>query len=276
MFDHDARMRYVLAVLLCLLPGCARGGGGDDGTIAVVTATYPLTYAVQRVGGELVAVAGVSRDAGPHDAELTPTRAGQVEQADLVVLVRGLQPALDAAAGDGALDVLTGGTDPHVWLDPRTYAGIVASIAVRLASLDRAHSDAFRDNARAFVAELQAFDKAAEVALSDCRRKDLVTSHAAFGRFAARYGLRDTAIAGVGAEAEPSPARLAEVAALVRRNGVTTVFAESAGSPPARTVAREAGASVAVLDPVEVFRGDDYLTVMRRNVEVVTTGLGCG
>lgn len=269
-------MRYVLAALLCLLPGCARDGGGGD-KVEVVSAVYPLTYAVQRVGGEHVRVTDAAPPgAEPHDVELTPAQVGRVEQADLVVLVRGFQPALDDAAGENAVDVLAEGTDPHVWLDPRTYAEIVAKITVRLAAVDRENSRAYRDNARAFVAELQAFDREAEATLSRCARKDLVTSHAAFGRFAKRYGLRETGIAGVGDEAEPSPARLAEVAALVERNGVTTVFAESADSRPAQTVAREAGAQVAVLDPLEVSRGDDYLTVMRRNLDAVKTGLGCG
>ncbi|HWL37094.1 MAG TPA: metal ABC transporter substrate-binding protein [Frankiaceae bacterium] len=269
-------MRYVLAVLLCLLPGCARGGG-DDGRVTVVTAVYPLTYAVQRIGGEHVRVVDLAPPgAEPHDVELTPAQVGRVEQADLVVLVRGLQPALDDAAGVRTLDVLRGGTDPHVWLDPPAYAEIVALITARLVALDREHAPAFSDNARTFAAELESFHGDAQETLARCARKDLVTSHAAFGRFAKRYGLRETGIAGVGDEAEPSPARLAEVAALVERNGVTTVFAESADSRPAQTVAREAGAQVAVLDPLEVSRGDDYLTVMRRNLDAVKTGLGCG
>jgi zinc transport system substrate-binding protein len=277
MFGQDARMRYVLAALLCLVPACAKDTSSAGTKVEVVSAVYPLTYAVRRVAGDLVSVTDVTPPgAEPHDVELSPAQAGQVERADLVVLVHGLQPALEAAAGDGALDVLPDGSDPHVWLDPRVYAAVVAKITLRLASLDRAHAGVFRDNARAFVRELQAFDKEAEAALAHCARKDLVTSHAAFGRFATRYGLRQTGIAGVDAEAEPSPARIAKVVALAGKNGVTTVFAESAESRPAQTVAREAGATVAVLDPVEVFRGDDYLTVMRRNVAAVQAGLGCG
>lgn len=270
-------MRYVLAALLCLLPGCARDDVGDSGRVEVVTAVRPLWEAVQRIGGEHVHVTDVAPPgAEPHDVELTPAQVGRVEQADLVVLVRGFQPALDdAARGDNVLDVLTEGTDPHVWLDPRGYAEVVRRIGARLAELAPEHAAYFGEQTRQHVAELEAFDTATEAALSRCRRKDLVTSHAAFGRFAARYGLRETGIAGVDHEAEPSPARLAEVAALVRRNGVTTVFAESADSPPARTVAREAGAEIAVLDPLETST-DGWLTVMKRNVAAVTAGLGCG
>ena len=82
--------------------------------------------------------------------------------------------------------------------------------------------------------------------------------------------------------AGPSPQRLSRLIALVRREHVTTVFFERLVSPRlAETVARDAGAKVAVLDPIEGLtpaeqsRGETYLTLMRRNLQELRSALGC-
>jgi zinc transport system substrate-binding protein len=118
--------------------------------------------------------------------------------------------------------------------------------------------------------------------LAHCDRRDFVTSHAAFGYLAARYHLRQIPITGVDPESEPSPKRLANLIALVRSEHVTTVFFERLVSPRlAETVARDAGARAAVLDPIEGLtpseqdRGADYLSLMRRNLRELRRALGC-
>ncbi|GAA4599104.1 hypothetical protein GCM10023107_47280 [Actinoplanes octamycinicus] len=86
-------------------------------------------------------------------------------------------------------------------------------------------------------------------------------------------------ITGVDPEAEPSPRRLAEVAAEARAHGTTTIFFETLVSPKvAETIAREAGATTAVLDPLEGLTDPDadYFSVMRANLAALTTALGCG
>jgi zinc transport system substrate-binding protein len=109
-----------------------------------------------------------------------------------------------------------------------------------------------------------------------------VTSHAAFGYLAARYGLHQVAITGLDPEAEPSARRLASLAELVRRSGTGTVFFERLVSPKlAETVAREAGATAAVLDPIEGLTpsesqsGATYLSLMRQNLAALRLALRC-
>jgi zinc transport system substrate-binding protein len=120
------------------------------------------------------------------------------------------------------------------------------------------------------------------VGLAQCDRRQIVTSHAAFGYLAQRYGLRQVSVEGLSPEAEPAPRELARVIARVRESGATTVFAEPLASQRvARTVSRETGATVAVLDPLEgltpraVARGADYFTVMRANLAALRKGLAC-
>jgi zinc transport system substrate-binding protein len=116
--------------------------------------------------------------------------------------------------------------------------------------------------------------------LADCTSTDLVTSHEAFGYLAARYGLHQVGISGLSPDAEPSPGAVAEVAAFVEEHDVRTIYYETLVSPAvAETVARETGAGTAVLDPLESLTdesaGDDYLAVMRSNLQTLQRGQGC-
>ncbi|WP_017622456.1 metal ABC transporter solute-binding protein, Zn/Mn family, partial [Nocardiopsis chromatogenes] len=113
-----------------------------------------------------------------------------------------------------------------------------------------------------------------------CASRELVVNHAAFGYLADAHDLEQIGISGLDPETEPSPARIAEVADLVEEHDVSTVFTETLVSPAvAETIADEAGAETAVLDPIEGITddspGDDYPSVMRANLETLRSGLGC-
>ena len=215
--------------------------------------------------------------AEPHDLELSPRELEDILGADLVVYVGGgFQPAIEEAVESSdvkAIDVLEGDADPHVWLDPVRFAQVVERIGAQLGGEPRA---------RRLAARLRALDEDFRLGLADCERQELVTTHDAFGYLADRYGLEVIPIAGIAPEAEPSPRDLEEIATLVEERGVTTVFTEPLLSPEiGETVAREAGATTAVLNPVEglteeeLARGEDYFSVMEANLDALRTGLGC-
>ena len=87
-------------------------------------------------------------------------------------------------------------------------------------------------------------------------------------------------ISGLSPSQEPDPAQLAEIATLVRDRGITTVYTETLVDPAvAETVAEEAGARTAVLDPIEGLtdesEGEDYLQVMRANLTTLQEGQSC-
>lgn len=294
-------LRAVAALPLLVLAGCGAGGGPERTT--VVAAFYPLAWAAEELAPEDVEVVNLT-PAGvePHDLELSPRDVTRVREADLVLyLGGGFMPALeDAVEGHGnaidlleAVEVLEWGegahederedeadergdehaVDPHVWLDPARLAAIVERIAAELGVPGRAEE---------LVAALEALDADFERGLADCERREIVTSHAAFGYLAQAYDLRQLALAGISPESEPSPRALEELVAEVGRTGATTVFFETLVSPRlAETVAREAGARTAALDPLEglgadrVAAGEDYLTVMRANLETLREALGC-
>lgn len=273
-----------------LLAGCSDGAAStaDDGQPSVVAAFYPLEYAATRVGGDAVDVttltpAGVE----PHDLELTAQQVAQIADADLVLYIRGFQPAVDEAvdqqAADRSLDlgsvVERIADDPHIWLDPENMAAIGSAVADRLAQIAPDTVDTLTTNSEELSATMSSLDDAYTTGLADCASRELVVSHEAFGYLASAYDLIQIAISGLSPDAEPSPARLHDVAQLVTNDGITTIYYETLVDPKvATTVADETGAATAVLDPLEgLVDGStgDYESIMRQNLATLITGQGC-
>jgi len=286
--------------------GCASSGGtaSPPGTLRVVASFYPLQYAAQRVGGAFVSVRNLTPvGAEPHDLELSAQDTANLEDAGLVVYLKGFSPAVDesvaAVAGGHALDVATaanldlrytaieGGQqastssiDPHFWLDPTRLAAVGDAIARQLAARAPQHAAAFMANAAALRADLGVLDTEYRTGLAHCANPDIVTSHNAFGYLAEHYGLRQIGISGLTPEDEPTPQQLADAADFVRVHHVSTIYYETLVSPAiAKTVANETGVKTAVLDPIEglssTSQGADYLAVMRSNLASLRAGQGC-
>jgi zinc transport system substrate-binding protein len=300
---HVVPVICILTVGL-LLVGCdSSSSGSDDGTPSIVASFYPLEEAASRVGGDLVTVENLTPPGvEPHDLELAPDDIETIATADVVVyLGGGFQPAVEDALAEAegaeivdALDVVAteaappgeaeeGLTvDPHVWLDPARFEQVVRAVAGALSDADPANEAAYASNGESYVAEIAALDEEFRTGLSDCERTTIVTSHEAFGYLADSYGLTQVAIAGLSPEAEPDAKRLAELLDLVEEQGVTTIFAEELVSPDvAETLANEAGVQVDVLDPLEsltdeqVEAGEDYVSVMRENLDRLRAALDC-
>lgn len=264
-------------VAVLAVSGC---GGVNEDDEDVVAAFYPLAYAAEQVAEPETTVVDLTPPgAEPHDLELSARDVGRVRDAALVVYAgNGFQPAVEDAVGDRdgpSLDVLDGerGDDPHVWLDPRSYASVARAIA---AALGRPAA------AAPLVERLDGLDAELERGLARCQRREVVTSHAAFASLAERYGLVQVPLTGLSPEAEPGARDIERLVDEVRRTGATTVFVEPLVSPRlAETVAREAGATTAVLDPLEglsqarLDAGADYFTVMRENLAALRAALGC-
>jgi len=317
---RPGRLLTVLAAsaLFATSASACAGSSGTAGTAGapIVTSFYPLQFATLQISGGKLPVTVVTKPgAEPHDLELTPQDVAALTNARLVVYADGFQPAVDDAvaqvddskvldiadaarltrpggeehtgetAGQPSTDANSTGhdhasSDPHFWLDPQRYAAVAEAIGKRLENIDTANAATYAKNTDAFVARLTTLDAEYKTGLAQCRLKLLVTSHAAFGYLADRYGLEQHGIAGISPDAEPSPAALKEVSDLVRQEGVTTIFQETLVEPHlADTVASSTGATVATLDPIEGITGSsagkDYFEVMRSNLTAIQKGLEC-
>lgn len=297
-------------------PGSSAPDSSSDDRLHIVTAFYPLQFTAERIAGDHAHVTNLTRPgAEPHDVDLSPKDVARMSDADLVVYLRGFQPAVDTAVtqvGDGdVLDVgtipgvldhgsaasndgqhedhahddghahdQTGRPDPHFWLDPLRLAKVGDQLAERLADLDPDHATTYRRHAADLRDDLEALDEEYETGLASCTERTLVTSHEAFGYLARRYGLEQIGVEGLTPDREPSPAQIGKVARFVRAHGVSTIYHETLVSPRiAETLAAETGTRVAVLDPLEGLTRDsagrDYFAVMRANLETLRKGQSC-
>ncbi len=304
---------FIRRVALAALPLAALGLTGcgataaDDGRVHVVVSIYPLQYAVEQIGGDLVDVTSATpAGVDPHEIELSPRQLRVFSDADAVVYLSHFQPSVDdavverapehaldvAAAADlhplpaGAVDEHDGedaGTDhgarldPHFWLDPTRLAAVGSAIADLLAEADPDHADDYAARADAFAADLTALDEEFATGLASCSSDVVVTSHAAFGYLTERYGLEQVSVSGIDPEAEPSPARIREVRETIDRLGVTGVFTEPLADPAvADALAADLGVHVGELDPLDAHSGGpDYREVMSANLTALRTGLEC-
>jgi zinc transport system substrate-binding protein len=272
----------------------------------VVAAFYPLQYAAQSVGGDLVNVTNLTQPGvEPHDLELSAQQVAEIAEADLVLYIKGFQPAVDEAieqqAAGRAIDVSAGLAllaahedeaehadeeghehgmqDPHVWLNPMNMALIGTAIKDKLSDIDSANAAAYMSNSEALRTSMTTLDQKFSSGLGSCTITTMVVSHEAFAYLAEAYGFTQVGISGLSPEAEPSPARIKDVANIVTQDGVTTVYYETLVDPKvAQTLADETGASTAVLDPLEGLQPDsdgDYISVMESNLATLKAGQAC-
>ncbi len=291
------------AALLLLATGCTSSAAAS-GKLKVVVAFYPLGYVAQQVGGDEVAVTNLTRPGvEPHDLELTAKQVASVATADLVFYEKGFQAAVDSAVstenpkrvldaasivplrttpgytGEGRTPS-TSALDPHTWLDPRTMEKYAAAVADELSHARPDSSAAFHQRAAALVQQLSTLDNEFSTGLASCQRTVFVTSHAAFGYLAERYGLEQVGIAGLTPDSEPTPSHIAAVQKIAQQKGVTTIFSETLASPAlADALAKDLGLKTDVLDPLEGItpqsRGTDYPSVMRSNLTALREANGC-
>ena len=186
----------------------------------------------------------------------------------------------DESADEGAhkeADHDADSLDPHFWLDPVRMKSAATAIEEALATADPDHAEDYKTNLETLTSTLDGLDSSYQGGFSQCERKTFITSHAAFGYLADRYGLTQTSISGIDPEQEPSAADIAAAKKAVEDTGSTTIFTEELVSPEsAEAVASETGATTAVLSPIESAPEDaDYAGAMSANLNALRTALAC-
>ncbi|RPE44069.1 zinc transport system substrate-binding protein [Streptomyces sp. Ag109_O5-1] len=301
----------VTALGMATLTAC----GGDataaqTGKFDVVASFYPMAFLADRIGGSHVHVTSLtSPGQEPHDLEISPKQIVQLEKSDAVLYLKNLQPSVDdavaqssvgtkvdaaslttleqhgnevgghAASHDTSKNEELTGLDPHIWLDPVRYAQVAEGVGKAFEKADPKHAADYKKNTAALVKKLDDLNTQFKDGLANTRTKVFITTHAAFGYLAERYGLTEEAINGLDPESEPSAARVKDLETMARADGVTTVFYETLVSDKtAKTIASDAGLKTDVLDPVEGItaksRGRDYFAVQEANLKALQQALG--
>lgn len=284
-----------LAALLMMvsLTGCAQEAGG----LTVMASFYPMADFAAKIGGDRVKVTTmVPSGIEPHDWEPSPMDIVNLNRAAVFVysgagmehwaedVLKSLDNreliAAEASTGVTLLDEGDGHADPHVWLNPQNAKTQMANIRDALTKADPAGKDAYEANFQKYAAELDKLDAAFKAALAGLENRDVVVAHAAYGYLCQAYGLNQTAIEGLSPDSEPDPARVARIIDFARERAVKVIFFEELVSPKvAQSIAAQVGAVTDVLSPLEgltaeeAAAGDDYFSVMRKNLKALVNAL---
>ncbi|GGQ47167.1 metal ABC transporter substrate-binding protein [Streptomyces asoensis] len=300
------------ALGLATLSACSSDSAAAANTdkFDVVASFYPMAFLAERIGGDHVHVTSLTEPGQePHDLEISAKQTAALQESDAVLYLKNLQPSVDdavaqsevktkidaaslttlekhgnevgghAAEHDDHENEELAGLDPHIWLDPVRYSQVAEGVGKAFEKADPDHAADYRTNTAALVKELGALNTEFVNGLARTKTKVFVTTHAAFGYLAERYGLTEESISGLDPESEPSAARVKELEKMAEADGVTTVFYETLVSDKtAKTIASDANLRTDVLDPIEGIteksRGKDYFSVQQANLKALQTALG--
>jgi zinc/manganese transport system substrate-binding protein len=171
--------------------------------------------------------------------------------------------------------------DPHAWqsvVNAKTY---VANISDALVAAAPADADAFRANASAYQAKLDALDREVREAIAKIPegRRKVISAHGAFGYFAAAYGIAFIAPLGVSTESEASARDLAGIITQIKQAKIPAIFLENISDPRLiQRIAAETGARVGgtlYSDSLTGEKGDapTYIDMVRHNIKALTGAL---
>lgn len=265
----------------------------------VATSVLPQAAIIQSIGGEWVEVLAVQSNGDACGTfEARPQTVAQLNQSAIyfrtgVAFEESLLSAwkrgnpdnkvvdLRAEHGEGSLHEHgeacgpgCGGADlhadPHTWMNPREIrrqAAIVGSILA--------------ENLPSRAAEIQ--ERTAEVieraAMVDQRlrgffgslpenRRSFLIYHPALGHLAAEYGLEQIGMMESGKE--PSLRKIRELAEIAREKGIATLFVQpQENQRPARLLARQIGAKVVEIDPMDTDWENNLLRIGSLLVEAM-------
>jgi zinc/manganese transport system substrate-binding protein len=251
---------------------------------------------VRNVGGDRVSVTTlVGPDSDAHVYSPTPADAKRIADAKLVFVnglgFEGWLPRLVKSAGGKATIVtatsgitpLKSGSaaDPHAWQSVANAKAYVANIRDALAAADPANAEAFKANANRYLTDLDALDREVRAAVAQIPedRRKVISTHGAFGYFAAAYGVAFIAPVGVSTESEASARDVARIITQIRTSKIPAVFLENISDPRLiRRISAETGARVGgtlYSDSLTGEKGDSptYIAMVRHNIKALTSAL---
>jgi zinc/manganese transport system substrate-binding protein len=263
----------------------------------VVASFSILGDLVKNVGGDKVDVATlVGPNGDVHVYTPAPSDAKKNADARLLVMnglgLEGWLPRLVQSAGSKATIVtasngiaplqLGSDADPHAWQSVANVRIYVANIRDALIAADPADAAVFRANAERYLGELNALDAEVRAAIAKIppERRKVITTHNAFGYFAAAYGVTFIAPVGVSTESEPSARDIATLIQQIKAAKIPAVFLENLGDDRLiRRIAAETGAKAGgtlYSDSLTDEKGPapTYIALVRHNIKALTSALG--
>ncbi len=301
-----SRLVCASLLLVCLiLPACGEREpeqGTSFGPPVVYTTFYPTTYFAQRLAGDLVeVVCPVPPDADAIFWKPATEIISKYQAADLIIVngagfekwvetcslplarivdtAKPLQADLvrfesgvthtHGPAGAHAHE----GIDGHTWLDPQNAKVQAGEIASALKKLLPGQVATIDQNAVALAADLDSLDREYQSLVSRYEGELILASHPAYNYLKKRYGLNLVSL-DLDPEAMPDAEVIAALAEAQEKSPARYILWESAPTSEIKDrFLSELGLTSVVFSPCELMdaetieAGEDYLTVMRRNIQ---------
>ncbi|MCI0764273.1 metal ABC transporter substrate-binding protein [Bacillus sp. TL12] len=302
-----------ILIFTLIFAGCSGKKDGlakKDGKLSVYTTIFPLADFAKKIGGDYVNVETIyPPGADSHTYEPSQKQTVQVAKAELFVYNGAeLEPfaekmektlnkenvkVVNASKG---FDLIASSEeehheheedhkeeehhhhdkDPHVWLDPTLAMKQAEKIKDALVELQPDHKKEFEKNFAALQTKFTDLDDHFKSVVSDAKTKDILVSHAAYGYWEKRYGLKQIPVAGVSASDEPSQKELANISKTAKEHGLKYILFETFSTPKvAEVIQKETGTKILRLNHLATISEDDakknkdYFTLMEENVNAL-------
>jgi zinc/manganese transport system substrate-binding protein len=248
------------AALVAFYPLALRAQSPTARVIASFSILADMAQELAPAGVQVSALVGPDSDA--HVYQPSPADGKRLAQADLV-LINGLgfegwiERMVKVSGYRGTVAVATRGiqprtgghhdADPHVWQDLALARRYAANISAAFAQRWPGKRDEIAMRSANYVARIDKLDRQVREWLGAVPRdrRRVITSHDAFGYFAAAYGVDFLAPQGWNTHSEPSAAAVARLIRQIKKDGVRATFIENISDPRlVERIAREGGVRI--------------------------------
>lgn len=204
---------------------------------------------------EIKTLVGANSDT--HGYEPTPADAKAIAHADLVLInglgLEGWMERLIKSSGyKGAMVIISNGinpigNDPHAWQDLQNGKIYAANIRDALIKIDAVHAAEYQANASEYIKKLNELDNwvKSEIAKIPPGKRNVISTHDAFGYFSRAYAINFIAASGISNESQASAAGIAKLIDQIRAKGVKVIFLENMTDPRLmKQLEKDAGAHI--------------------------------
>lgn len=310
-----SKVIWISILMTILLIGCSQpdnadhqnGQNNNNNDLEVYTSLYPLQYVTEQIGGDSITVHSIlPPGADAHTYEPSSRELITIAKGDLFFyLGAGMEAYAETVAQsltsqdvklveigeDTSLFIKDesdhdhdhghghdhhGDYDPHIWLDPIRLAQVAEIIKNELIALNHNHKDRYEENYQVLVDQLTELDQSFQNVISHKKNKHILVSHAAYGYWEDRYGIKQISVHGLSSSDEPSQRELTNIIQQTEEYHLKYILFEKNTSNRVSEIIRdEIGAEIEVIHNLEVLTeqdiedDQDYLSIMQANFDTL-------
>jgi len=304
----------MIFIVLFIFSGCSTDSeistidsSSDDSRIKVYTSIYPIQFAVEQIGGD-----GISTDtvfppgANEHTYEPTSKEITEIAESDaFIYLGAGLEGFAETLSdsinnqdvklleigefkelfiesdedheeGEGEHEHEKSDVDPHIWLDPLRMIKIAEIVRDHLVALNPDEENTYNANFAALKSDLLELDQMFIDILEEKDNKNILVSHAAFGYWEERYGIKQLSVNGISSTQEPSQKEIVEIVEQAEEYGIGyIIYEQNVSNRVTKIIEEYIGAeslsihNLSVLTEEDITNNEDYFSLMKDNLEVL-------